>query len=430
MDANNTTSRARSRRWWMWLLILALAGTGFYVYAKRHRTAQQPNAVMTGKGGMRGARNGQPMPVVTATARAGDIDIYLNGLGTVVPRNTVTVKPRVDGQLMRILFREGEVVKKGEPLAEIDPRPFEVQLTQAEGQYARDQALLKNAQVDLDRYQTLFKQDSIARQQLDTQAALVRQYEGALKVDKGQIDNAKLQLSYAHVIAPAGGRVGLRQVDQGNIVHASDANGIVVITQLQPITVVFSIPEDNIPAVMQKLRAGDKLKVDAYDRSQKIKLSSGTLLTMDNQIDTTTGTVKLKARFLNEDFNLFPNQFVNAHLLVETRHGMTLIPTAAIQRGTQGMFVYVVKADHTVTVRNIKPGPSQGDDSAIDNGLAPGEVVVVDGADKLREGAKVELATHDDGTNNKSGKAHKGNRKKGNGASAPASDNASGHDGA
>jgi multidrug efflux system membrane fusion protein len=414
-------NRGFVRNWWLWLLILAVVGavTYFYVSAPHKTQSAQQNAAGKG-GGRRGGFGGQPMPVVTATAKTGDINIYLNGLGSVVPLNTVTVKPRVDGQLMRILFREGQVVKQGQQLAEIDPRPYQVQLTQAEGQYARDQALLKNAQVDLERYQTLFKQDSIAKQQLDTQAALVRQYEGALKVDKGQIDSAKLQLTYAQVTAPASGRVGLRQVDQGNIVHASDANGIVVITQLQPITVVFSIPEDNISSVMQKLRAGSKLTVDAFDRTQKNKLSTGALLTVDNLIDPSTGTVKLKAQFPNEDFSLFPNQFVNARLLVETRHGLTVIPTAAIQRGTEGTFVYVVNADRSVSVRPVKLGPSQGDENAIESGLAPGEMVVVDGADKLRDGAKVELASHDDGARSKErapGNRQGGWRKR-NGASA------------
>ncbi|MGZ3237744.1 MAG: MdtA/MuxA family multidrug efflux RND transporter periplasmic adaptor subunit [Burkholderiaceae bacterium] len=430
---NNTTgslqmySKGLFRRWWVWLLILALAGAGiyFYIFAPQKEQPAQQNAA--GKsGGRRNGNGGQPMPVVAAAAKTGDINIYLNGLGSVVPLNTVTVKPRVDGQLMRILFREGQLVKQGQALAEIDPRPFQVQLTQAEGQYARDQALLKNAQVDLERYQTLFKQDSIAKQQLDTQEALVRQYEGTLKVDKGQIDSAKLQLTYAQVTAPASGRIGLRQVDQGNIVHASDTNGIVVITQLQPVTVVFTIPEDNIPSVMQKLQAGSKLSVDAYDRSQKTKLSTGTLLTVDNQIDVTTGTVKLKAQFTNEDYSLFPNQFVNTRLLVETRHGLTVIPTAAIQRGTQGTFVYVVKEDRSVSVRPVKLGPSQGDDTAIDTGLAPGELVVIDGADKLREGAQVTLATRDSNARSKDGSARPktGGWHKRDGASAPATGSA------
>jgi multidrug efflux system membrane fusion protein len=407
------------RRWWIWLILLALIAAGIYGYVSSKAPQQTATA---NEGNRRPGMGGKPMPVVTAAARTADVNVYLNGLGSVVPLNTVTVKPRVDGQLMRILFREGQVVKQGQLLAEIDPRPFQVQLAQAEGQFARDQALLKNAQVDLERYQTLFKQDSIAKQQLDTQEALVRQYEGALKVDHGQIDSAKLQLSYAQVTAPSSGRLGLRQVDQGNIVHASDANGIVVITQLQPITVVFTIPEDNIPSVMQNLRSGTKLPVDAYDRSQKTKLAAGNLITVDNQIDPTTGTVKLKAQFSNDDYCLFPNQFVNTRLLVDVKHGATVIPTAAIQRGTQGSFVYVVKEDKSVTVRPVKLGPVQGDETAIDTGLAIGEIVVIDGADKLREGAKVELSTRDSGARSKDGARPKeGGRRKREGASASAS---------
>jgi multidrug efflux system membrane fusion protein len=418
--ATSANEKRNSRTWWIGLLLLALAGAAVYFYVVAPRHAQQN--VVGKASGRRGGPGAQTMPVVAAAAKVGDIDVYLNGLGTVVPLNTVTVKSRVDGQLMRILFREGQVVQQGQLLAEIDPRPFEVQLTQAEGQYARDQALLKNAQVDLERYQTLFKQDSIAKQQLDTQAALVRQYEGALKVDHGQVESAKLQLTYAHVTAPASGRIGLRQVDQGNIVHASDPNGIVVITQLQPITAVFSIPEDNIPVVMQKLRAGSKLPVDAYDRSQTTKLATGNLLTVDNQIDPATGTVKLKAQFSNDDFSLFPNQFVNTRLLVDVKHGLTIVPTAAIQRGTQGTFVYVVNADHTVSVRPVKLGPSQADETSVDSGIKPGELVVVDGADKLREGAKVELATREGiapGKESGNGRKSIGRRKR-DGASSPA----------
>lgn len=381
-----------SRRSWAWVLVACLLGAGawYYVSGKPQSAAQEGGR--QGAGPMRaGMDANRPTPVATATAKTGDISIYLNGLGTVTPLNTVTVRSRVEGELNKILFSEGQVVKQGELLAEIDPRAYQVQLAQAEGQMARDAALLKNAQADLERYRVLFEQDSIARQQLDTQQALVRQYEGTLKADQAQIDNAKLQLVYSRITAPISGRIGLRQVDPGNIVRSSDANGLVVITQLQPVSVIFTLPEDNLPAVMKKLHSGEKLAVDAFDRSGKNRLANGMLLTVDNQIDPTTGTVKLKAQFPNDDYSLFANQFVNARMLLEIRRGAILVPSAAVQRGTQGSFVYVVKNDDSVTVRPVKPGPNEGETVAIDEGLAAGEVVVIDGTDKLREGAKVEV---------------------------------------
>jgi multidrug efflux system membrane fusion protein len=347
----------------------------------------------TGAPGRGGDASGKPLPVVAAPVTKGPIDVYINALGTVSPRNMVTVRSRVDGQLMRVAFQEGQLVKAGELLAEIDPRPFEVQLTQAQGQMAKDQALLKNAELDLERYRTLLSQDSISKQQVDTQESLVRQYQGTVQADQGAIDNAKLQLTYSKVTAPISGVVGLRQVDPGNVIHATDANGLVVITQIQPITVLFPIPEDNLPQVLARLKSGASLVVEAYDRAQKVKLATGKLLTVDNQIDTTTGTIRLRAEFANEDKMLFPNQFVNVRMVVDTLADATLLPSAAIQRGAPGTFVYVVNEDKTVSVKPVKLGPVLGETTSIDSGVTPGAMVVVDGADKLREGAKVELIT-------------------------------------
>ncbi len=334
-------------------------------------------------------------PVAVAPVRQGNLDIYLFALGTVTPLNSVVVRGRVDGQLMSIAFEEGQMVKAGDLLAQIDPQPFVVQLTLATGQLARDQALLDNAQADLERYRTLLAQDSISRQLVDTQESLVRQYHAAVRASQGAIDNAKLQLTHARVIAPISGRVGLRQVGPGNIVRASDANGIVVITQLQPISVVFPIPEDALPRLMKRLRAGDRIPVDAYDRAQKEKLGKGRLLAADNQIDTATGTIKLKAEFPNADGALFANQFVNVRMPVETRPKATLVPTSAIQRGAAGTFVYVVKDDRTVAVTPVKIGPTQGEITVIDGGVSVGAMVVIDGADRLREGTKVEIIVRD-----------------------------------
>jgi multidrug efflux system membrane fusion protein len=378
-------SRRRSRWLAVTLVMLIAAGAAAWYFYGAGKPAEQRAA----KGGPNAAN--RPMSIVPAPATTADVPVYLTGLGTVTPLHTVTVRSRVDGQLLRVAFREGQMVKAGELLAEIDPRPYQVQLTQAEGQMARDHALLRNAQLDLERYRTLFEQDSVARQQLDTQAALVRQYEGAVKSDQGQIDSARLQLTYARITAPVAGRIGLRQVDPGNIVRSSDQNGIVVITQLQPISVLFTVPEDQVSTVMKRLRGGERLDVEAWDRADKNKIATGTLVTVDNQIDPTTGTVKLRALFGNQDYLLFPNQFVNARLLVDVLTNATVIPSAAVQRGAQGTFVYVVQPDRTVSVRPVKLGPAQGERVAVTEGVTPGEALVVDGADKLRDGARVLL---------------------------------------
>jgi len=382
-----TRSTVLLKRWGIGLLAVCLLAIGAYVFFTKSGEAQPRPA----KGSLGPAR---AVPVVAVAAKRGDIGVYLTGLGSVTPLKTVTVKSRVDGELMAVLYREGQIVRSGDLLAQIDPRPFETQLTQAEGQLVRDQALLKNAQIDLARYRDLIKQDLIPQQQLDTQVYLVRQYEGTIKSDQGQIDNVKLQLIYCRITAPVSGRVGLRLVDPGNIVHATDPNGLVVITQLQPITVVFTIPEDSLPPVLAKLKAGERLPVEAFDREQKRRLATGSLLTVDNQIDPNTGTVKLKAILPNEDNELFPNQFVNARLRLDVKHGSTIVPTAAIQRGPQGVvFVYVVKADQTVAVRPVTVGVTQGDEASIETGLSPDEVVVVDGTEKLREGSAVDVKT-------------------------------------
>jgi membrane fusion protein, multidrug efflux system len=385
---------ASGGRWWVWLVFLVIvAGVGFWFYrGVRSSTEAQGGAGApgAGPGGTQGQGFG-PMivPVVVATATRGDLPVYFNGLGTVTAFNTVTVRSRVDGQIVKINFVEGQMVHEGDALIEIDPRPYQVMLEQAEGQLAKDQAQLRDVQVDYERYQLLFKEGVIPKQQLDTQQAQVGQYEGSIKADQGAIDNAKLQIVYSHITAPISGRVGLRLVDMGNIVHASDTTGLVVITQLQPIAVIFSLPQDQLSQVMSKL-SGSQLPVEAYDRDDTTKVASGKLLTIDNQIDTTTGTYKLKAVFNNEKKNLFPNQFVNVHLLVDTKRNAIIVPSTAIQHGPQGTYVYLVKKDRTVTIRPVTVALASSGLVGINSGVQPGDSVVVDGQDKLQEGAQIE----------------------------------------
>lgn len=381
-DYSALQRRPRWRRATILALLAAAGGYYFYQAGRQHQenAESRPNPY-----------ENAPVSVAVALARQGDLPIYLNGLGTVTPLHTVTVRSRVDGELIRVAFTEGQAVRQGELLAEIDPRPFQVAVQQAEGQLLRDEALLKNAEIDQDRYQTLLEQDSIAAQQTATQAALVKQYRGTVEIDRAQLDNAKLQLSYARITAPVSGRIGLRLVDQGNMVRASDVNGLAVITQVQPISVVFTLPEDEIPAVMRRWRSGDTLVIDAYDRAGQQKLASGKLLAVDNQIDASTGTLKLKAQFDNEDRTLFANQFVNIKMRLDTLHAATLAPSAAIQHGANGAFVYLVKDDNSITVRRVKTGPADGETVAILEGLAPNDKLVIDGADKLREGSQVKV---------------------------------------
>ena len=425
----------------VWLVSLAaLGGGGYWGYQKWVQTPADAAATAAdGKGDAKGDTKGdaksakgkgkgaRPVaPVAVAVARSGNVNVYLNGLGTVTPLRTVTVRSRVEGQLMRVLFKEGQVVKEGDLLAEIDARSFQAQLLQAEGQMQRDQALLANARVDLERYRVLLKQDSIAEQQVSSQQALVRQLEGTVKVNQGQVDSARLQLSYARVTAPIAGQLGLRQVDQGNIVRAGDAAGIVVITQVKPITVLFTIPQDSLQTVLKRLKSGDKIPVEAYDREQKTRLASGRLLTADNQIDTTTGTIKLKAQFPNDEDLLFPNQFVNVRMLIDTREDAVTVPSSAIQRGAQGLFVYVVNEDQTVTLRAVKTGVTEGSRIEVESGVKPRERVVIDGMDRLRDGMKVEIAERRvlEGDGKGKGKGSRG--KGGEGADAAKGDAAKG----
>jgi membrane fusion protein, multidrug efflux system len=379
-------------RWWLWAVVLGVIALGswYYYSAKNSSQAADPAATAAaGKGKGSSGAGGLVVPVVVATAQQGDLPVYFDGLGTVTAFNTVTVRSRVDGQLASVAFKEGQFVHEGDLLAQIDPRPFQVQLEQAQGQLAKDQAQRKDAEVNFERYKLLFKEGVIPQQQLDTQAALVGQFDGAITSDQSQIDNAKLQLTYSRITAPISGRIGLRLVDVGNIVHATDTNGLLVITQLQPIAIIFTLPQDQLPEVNGKLRSGVQLDVDAYDRDDTAKIASGKLLTIDNQIDPTTGTYKLKSIFANTDSALFPNQFVNVHLLVGTKRNLTIVPTAAIQRGPQGTYVYAAGPDNTAKIRVVTIAQTTGDSVGLSAGLNAGDVVVIDGQDKLQDGSKI-----------------------------------------
>ncbi len=385
-----------------WLLTLVVAaGLAFWAWTHWHSapaSADAQGSANATNGGNSSSRRGggrppgQAIPVQVGTVRQGELKIYLTSLGTVTPTSSVIVHARVDGQLNKLDFKEGQMVRAGQLLAEIDRAPFVVQVEQAEGQLAKDVALLQNARRDLARYQTLLAQDSISRQQVDTAESQVKQDEGVIKSDQAQVDSAKLQLSYTRIIAPVSGRTGLRQVDAGNMIHASDANGILTINQVQPISVVFTLPESQLPSVLGPLHDNQSLRTEAWDREQKNMLADGQVASLDNQIDLTTGTVKLKASFANEDGTLFPNQFVNVRVLAETRQNAIIAPSAAIQLGRGGSFVYLVNADKSVAQRPVKTGATEGSGIEITKGLQPGDVVVIDGVDQLREGAKVEVA--------------------------------------
>jgi membrane fusion protein, multidrug efflux system len=382
-----TRTRSVLRRFLGILVVIGLLVGAYEVF--------HPAPAPVGRGS-RGPQNA-PQPVGAATIGKGDIRVVINALGTVTPLATVTVKTQISGQLQEVAYTEGQMVKKGDFLAQIDPRPYEALEQQAEGQLVHDQGLLDQARMDLTRYENLAKTQAIPRQQFEDQVYLVKQYEGSVKTDQAQIQTQKVNLIYCHIVSPVNGRVGLRLVDAGNFVQTTDTTGLVIITQLQPISVIFVVPEDDLPQIMEQMRAGTQLQVTAFDRANVTQLATGHVTTLDNEIDTTTGTVKLRAEFDNSNDKLFPNQFVNAQLLVSSLKDVVTVPTAAIQRGAPGTYVYIINADNTVSVRPIKIGPTDGEKAAVDSGLAPGDRVVIDGADRLRDGAHVTIPGSGDG---------------------------------
>lgn len=385
-EANETKSGKKAVLFKRFIGVLSVVVAGFIAY-KVFFIADNP----LDKNAAKKAFAARAMSVSVAPVQQGDVQLFFQGLGTIVPLTNVTVKSRVDGELIEVLFQEGQAVREGDVLAKIDSRSYEVQLKQAQGQFLKDQALLENALIDLKRYEVLLKQDSISKQVFDTQQALVHQYQGTLKVDEAAIDSAKLNIDYCVIKAPVSGQIGLRLVDKGNMMHASDTTGLAVITQVHPISATFTLPEDHVSSVVKALSQQKTLQTDAYDRSNTKLIAKGKLMSIDNQIDTATGTLKLKAQFDNADAMLFPNQFVNIHLLVETKKNALYVPSAAVQYGAKGAFVYRVNANETVSIQPIKVGLTQNGKTTIEEGLNVNDTVVVDGIDKLREGTKVDL---------------------------------------
>jgi multidrug efflux system membrane fusion protein len=409
-DASSTRAVAQSPRdpaeppgfgeqkkshWWIWVILIAVIVIGVIIYYKEKSAADAAAAA-------KAAQAPRAVAVVTTTARNGSIGDYVEALGTVTPVYTVSITARVQGQIMEVHYKEGQTVHKGDALIDIDPRPYQAALTQAQGQLAHDSAVLAEAKIDLDRYQQAFNQNAIAGQQVDDQQQMVKQDEGTVQNDQGTVANAQVNLVYCHITSPIDGRVGLRLVDPGNIVQGGSTNPLVVVTQIQPITVIFNVAEDYLPKIQKQMKQGTKLSVDALDRTQEQKIASGVVSTLDNEVDTTTGTVKLRATFANTDEALFPNQFVNAKLLLDTENNVTLVPAAAIQRNAQGAFVYVVKSDETASVRTVTAGTTDGTNTVI-QGVSPGEIVVINGFDKLQDGAKVTTRSPQSGTGSSSG---------------------------